>query len=209
MFAKGFARPGLESLLQLILGDLCKPGRCKSPTTVWPRRNIANNRCFGEEKKKTCLSCKFEVFLPASTGTGGLGLVLSSCLGGPSCPRDRSGWGCPICLSTEREGICSWDRRELVVSGSGGLRSRHGHATWLEIPTGVQCVLCTKAMAQWREHPILPKSPPKAPTASSARLCPPSLPRSPPQTAGRGGTAGWHPQLTTMLRFSCIFPMNF
>lgn len=52
MFAKGFARPGLESLLQSIPGDLCKPGHCKSPAAIWPRRNIANNKCFGEEKKK-------------------------------------------------------------------------------------------------------------------------------------------------------------
>lgn len=72
-----------------------------------------------------------------------------------------------------------------MVPGPGGLRSRHGHATWLEIPTGVQCMLCTKAMAQWREHPILPKSPP----SPHGKLCQalPSIPAQIPTSDRRQG----------------------
>lgn len=62
MFAKSFARPGRESLLQLIPGDsLAHRAICGSralrTAAAQPHGNIANDKHFGEggEKKKSKL----------------------------------------------------------------------------------------------------------------------------------------------------------
>lgn len=52
-------------------GGLCKQSAA-NPTIAWPHGDIANEKCCGEERKGV-LRGKFEVFLPASTGTSDLG----------------------------------------------------------------------------------------------------------------------------------------
>lgn len=93
-----------------------------------------------EMKKESSLSCKFEVFLPASSGTCGSWLLLSShwwVLATFRVPH----------LAPHGEG------RDLLVglerAGAEGCELQPQPCWWLEIPTGVRCVLCVEAMAQW------------------------------------------------------------
>lgn len=57
MFAKGFARPGRESLLQSILGNslvhraISGSRALQITAAVRPHGDIANDKHFGEEKK--------------------------------------------------------------------------------------------------------------------------------------------------------------
>lgn len=109
MFAKGFARPGQESLLHLIhsnsLAHQAISGNraLQIAAAVRLRRYITNDKHSRRGKKKTSLSCKFEVFLPASTR--GSGLFLSSLWGVPATPRmqgpSRHGAGRDLLVGAE------------------------------------------------------------------------------------------------------------